>query len=84
MKKLNTLMVMLVSLSVTAQPVADFTFTQQTNCSPDTVTFTNTSTGAVSYKWNYGDFSPVETTTSPTHIFVFQNSLSQFFLELDY
>ncbi|MEP1069032.1 MAG: PKD domain-containing protein, partial [Crocinitomicaceae bacterium] len=33
------------------------------------VTFTNTSGGAVSYEWNFGDGSPVSTATNPSHTY---------------
>jgi len=45
-------------------PTAGFTF----DASGDPqVVFTNTSTNATSYLWNFGDGSPLDTTTSPTH-----------------
>jgi len=49
-------------------PIPVFTFAN--NCAtPLTVPFTNTSGGATSYVWNFGDGSPTETTVSPTHTF---------------
>jgi gliding motility-associated-like protein len=42
-------------LSVFAQPVASFTGTPVSGCSPLVVQFTNTSTGATSYNWNLGN-----------------------------
>ncbi len=35
----------------------------------ETVVFTNTSTGAVSYVWNFGDGSPTSTLTNPSHTY---------------
>lgn len=37
-------------------------------CAPFSVTFANTSTG-LNYLWDYGDGSPTDTTTAPTHVF---------------
>lgn len=34
-----------------------------------TANFNNQSTGAISYSWNFGDASPVNTTASPTHTY---------------
>ncbi|MBL0047186.1 MAG: PKD domain-containing protein [Bacteroidetes bacterium] len=34
-----------------------------------TVNFTNTSTGASTYSWDFGDGSPIETTENPSHTF---------------
>jgi subtilisin family serine protease len=48
-----------------ASPVANFTY----SCTGLTCTFTNTSTNATSYSWNFGDATPAVTTTSPTHTY---------------
>lgn len=40
-----------------------------TLCNPDSVSFTNNSTHALSYEWNFGDGSPVDTNTNPIHFF---------------
>ncbi len=42
-------------LYVAAQPVASFTATPMSGCSPLFVSFNNTSTGATSYSWNLGN-----------------------------
>ncbi len=34
-----------------------------------TASFTNQSTGAFTYSWNFGDASPANTTASPTHVY---------------
>jgi PKD repeat protein len=50
----------------------DATFTQDvtSGCTPQPVQFTKDMTGYTSYTWDYGDGSPVNTTTaSPNHIF---------------
>lgn len=38
-------------------------------CPPFMVTFTNTSTSAASYEWDFADGSPIDTTSSPVHTF---------------
>jgi len=44
---------------VKALPIADFTYAfTNGGCAPDSVVFTNTSTGANEYLWDFGDFSP--------------------------
>ena len=49
-------------------PVADFTY-EAVAAEPLEIEFTNTSTNAVSYRWDFGDESPIVTTTSPTHTY---------------
>lgn len=59
-----------------------FTTTPSVNFSADnllgfpvmTVTFTNTSTGATSYEWNFGDGTPVNTLPNPTHAYQAEGS----------
>ncbi len=54
---------------VSDKPVADFDILTQPGCSPLTVDFLNTSTGAKKYNWYFGDI--VQTTSeSPTHEYV--------------
>ena len=71
MNKFLTLFVGLgIIAGLQAQPVADFTFSYgNSGCSPDTVTFTNTSTGAVSYNWEFGDFSALYLGTDTSHVY---------------
>jgi gliding motility-associated-like protein len=59
------------SITVVVYPpvTPNFTFTVHPGCEQDTVYFTNTSTGATSYSWNFGDGTPAVTTTNPMHIF---------------
>ena len=53
---------------VKAIPVSSFTF--PTNCLPNSnVQFANTSTGATTYVWDFGDGTPTSTVTSPLHTF---------------
>lgn len=53
------------SHTVPAKPTPSFTFTQPT-CPGGTVTFTNTSTNATTYEWNFGDGN-TSTAANPTH-----------------
>ncbi|RYF79782.1 MAG: PKD domain-containing protein, partial [Chitinophagaceae bacterium] len=56
-------------LKVLPRPAAGFTAVSTTSCKPPlTVNFTNTSTGAVSYLWNFGDGN-TSTQQSPSHTF---------------
>ncbi|MFH1320561.1 MAG: PKD domain-containing protein [Bacteroidota bacterium] len=65
---LITLLFQAFTLKSNAQPVADFTYAFTNNgCSPDTVVFTNTSTEAVSYLWDFGDFSIPVSVTDTSH-----------------
>lgn len=50
----------------TTRPVAAATLTYVQSCGPTQIAFTNTSRGAVSYSWNFGDGS-TSTVVSPTH-----------------
>lgn len=60
------------SLTVFPEPVASFTVNTTPGCSPLALTFTNTSTGATSYNWDFGDGNnsvlpnPVHTYTNAT------------------
>lgn len=51
------------------RPNANFTASNTHPCINQSITFTNTTTGGVSYSWDFGDGSPAETTTSPSHIY---------------
>ena len=56
-------------------PSISFTADKQTGCEPVTVKFTNLTDPANStYVWDFGDGSPTDTTTSPTHIYNSTNS----------
>ncbi|MBI4931357.1 MAG: PKD domain-containing protein [Bacteroidetes bacterium] len=71
MKKLFSLIILLSATIIsTAQPVASFSFTPTgTICMGDTVYFTNLSSGYDSSRWNFGDFSPVDTATNSKHLY---------------
>jgi PKD repeat protein len=49
-------------------PVADFVAPAATGCSPVTLSFSNLSSDAVSFLWDFGDGS-TSTTVNPTHIY---------------
>lgn len=51
------------------QPQAAFTSSVTQGCPALAVNFTNTSTGGVSYQWNFDDGSPVDVTANPSHVF---------------
>lgn len=60
------------AITVFPEPVASFTVNTIPGCSPLALTFTNTSTGATNYNWDFGDgnnsvlTSPVHTYTNST------------------
>ncbi len=56
------------SVTVYPGPDASFTSNAAPGCGPVTVTFTNTSLGATSYIWDFGDTTG-STATDPTHIY---------------
>jgi PKD repeat protein len=54
--------------------LADF-FSTQIPSPPGSVYYTNTSTpGAVLYEWDFGDNSPIDTATSPIHVYQFSGT----------
>lgn len=55
-------------VKVFPNPVAAFTSNANPSCAPMPVTFTNTSAGAVSYQWDFGDNSG-STNTNPFHLY---------------
>jgi gliding motility-associated-like protein len=62
-------------------PVASFTGTNLNNCkAPLTSSFTNTSTGATSYTWNFGDGFQSNLQNPPPHTY---NALGSFVVTLD-
>jgi len=56
------------SIYVTAGPVADFSFTPVIPVTNTPVSYTNLSTGAVRYNWDFGD-NTSSTDVNPTHMF---------------
>ena len=63
------------SVVVYPNPIASFTNDATLDCAPLNVSFTNTSMGGVSYLWSFGDGSPSDTSTNPSHVY---NNLTQF------
>lgn len=59
-------------VTVLPGPNASFTATPTTSCAPMTVQFTNTSTGATGYSWNFGN-NTTSTQTSPTATYTTPN-----------
>ncbi len=57
-----------VDIIVDPQPSASFTFNNNIGCAGLSVQFTNTSQGAISYLWDFGDGS-TSNDTNPTHVF---------------
>ncbi|MBS1637766.1 MAG: PKD domain-containing protein [Bacteroidetes bacterium] len=64
---------------ISPKPNASFTLSPLSGCSPVITTFTNTSTAATTYTWNYGDGSPPDNTMSPTHTYTNGSASSQTF-----
>ena len=62
-----------VSILVYDSVISSFTDMVKLGCSGDTVRFNNTSAGANSYEWNFGDGAIVDM-TNPTHIYMSQGS----------
>ncbi len=57
------------TITILAKPAAAFAPSVRTSCKPPlTVNFTNTSTGAVSYQWTFGD-GGTSTLAAPTHTY---------------
>lgn len=52
------------SVTVFPKPTASFTVSAPAGCSPIAATFTNNSTGAISFNWDFGDASTSTSTTS--------------------
>ena len=50
------------------EPTANFTYSPDA-VDPLKISFTNTSTDAVSYSWNFGDSSSADLTANPLHIY---------------
>ena len=59
-----------INIVVSPTPVADFTYL----ISGYTVTFTNVTTGGISYVWNYGDTTGSSLPSPPPHIYTYYGS----------
>jgi gliding motility-associated-like protein len=66
---LFTFLLSAIVFSAKAAPVAHFTASPDSGCVPLVVYFTNTSTGATHYKWDFGDLS-VSYLTSPSTSYI--------------
>lgn len=58
-----------VSYPVIVRPNPVSAFTASTACHTYPTAYTDNSTSAVGWQWNFGDGSPVNTTTSPSYVF---------------
>lgn len=58
-----------VEVWVNPQPIADYFFTHPSGCAPLTVQFTQNTTNALSFIWNFNDGTPVMNTPSLYHTF---------------
>lgn len=67
------------TITVKPSPTSNFTNNAVPSCSPLNVNFTNTSTGAVSYIWNFNDGTPLDTNSNTSHTFVNDTSFIQYF-----
>jgi len=56
-----------LNLTADLTPIAAFSASPTSGCAPLNVQFTNSSTGATSYSWNFDDGSAANTTASPSH-----------------
>ncbi|MDO9187760.1 MAG: PKD domain-containing protein [Bacteroidia bacterium] len=59
---------------------ASFTSDYLINCSPLPVQFTNTSTGAIDYSWDFGDGTAASISPNPNHVFVNNTSFLQTYI----
>ncbi len=62
---------------VVSHPVANFTSSASgSGCGSSSVQFTNASSGASSYSWDFGDGSPASSQTSPAHTYTNNGSFN--------
>ncbi len=66
-------------LTVHPLPVSDFVHDEVPSCSPVNVNFTNISSGAASYVWDFGDGNPTSSLQNPSHIFINNTTLIQYY-----
>lgn len=57
------------NITINSLPVAAFTISQESGPPPLSISFTNTSSGASSYKWTFGSPTQTSTATSPSFTF---------------
>jgi PKD repeat protein len=58
-----------LTILVNPGPVVSFSSSVNVGCNPLSVSFTNTTSGAPIYSWNFGDGSPLSSTSSPSHVY---------------
>jgi PKD repeat protein len=63
----TTVVVTIGPVNTTGDPVACFTLSNNNCTAPCTISFTNCSTNADTYEWDFGDGSATAATLSPTH-----------------
>ncbi len=59
-----------ITILVNPGPVVSFNSSVNVGCNPLAVSFTNTTSGAPTYSWNFGDGSLASTAVSPTHTYL--------------
>ncbi|HKC68086.1 MAG TPA: PKD domain-containing protein, partial [Bacteroidia bacterium] len=57
------------TIKVFGKPIAAFGSNALASCAPFNVVFTNSSTAATSYIWNFGDGTATSTSVTPTHFY---------------
>ncbi|KQM78313.1 hypothetical protein ASE74_14865 [Pedobacter sp. Leaf216] len=62
------------TVTVLAQPTASFSADKTTGCTNLAVKFKNTSVGAISYSWDFGDGSPISNEFEPQHTYTGSNA----------
>lgn len=62
------------SLQVLPLPLAAFSFSPNYGTAPQTIQFTNQSTGAVAYNWSFGDGTGESFDSNPTYIYTSNNN----------
>jgi PKD repeat protein len=66
----------IIAITINAYPAINFTAAATHGCAPFQAAFSNATTSATSYSWNFGDASSISTQTSPTHIYSAAGSYS--------
>lgn len=62
------------TMTVYAKPSANFSVGDANGCSPYSVDFTNASSGATDYTWDFGDGNPTSNRTDKTFTYLYYNS----------
>lgn len=57
------------SVTVSSSPTVNFATVDTLGCAPHNVTFSNTTSSATTYSWDFGDGSPVSGSVAPTHVY---------------